>query len=274
MQTVREISSVVTPTIIGTAAGAPQLGLAAKGSKLKLLNNPLTKKIGEMGFAAGVGAFVDYASETSEGDNASGVLKKAWPKAFGWIPDSIATGETDTPDEKRVKNVTEGVGLGLLTDVLVGAIKLVAGARGVRQATQWIPENEKAGAWLTKNVPKRKQRFIDRLSGKGTLEDDFKLSLDEPAKPNAVDVVEEAVAESAAKRSDALDELGAYNFSKSQNLDEPMLGVHDMYGYEESGIRAVDDMGIVGASVDQARIAKNKGTVAWSSWQCHVRPCT
>ena len=29
------------------------------------------------------------------------------------------------------------------------------------------------------------------------------------------------------------------------------------YGYEESGIRSADDMGIVGASIDQVRIAKN-----------------
>ena len=34
-----------------------------------------------------------------------------------------------------------------------------------------------------------------------------------------------------------------------------------MYGYEESGIRSTDDMGIVGAAVDQARISNNLDSV-------------
>ena len=58
--------------------------------------------------------------------------------------------------------------------------------------------------------------------------------------------------------------IGMYNFSKDQNLDEPKLGVHDMYGYEESGIRSVDDLGIVGASVDNVRISNNLDTILWS----------
>ena len=36
---------------------------------------------------------------------------------------------------------------------------------------------------------------------------------------------------------------------RAQNLDEPILGVHDMYGYDKIGIRSTDDYGIVGASV-------------------------
>ena len=43
---------------------------------------------------------------------------------------------------------------------------------------------------------------------------------------------------------------GYYNFEKTQNLDEPIFGIHDMYGYEESGIRSTDDLSIVGASID------------------------
>ena len=70
-------------------------------------------------------------------------------------------------------------------------------------------------------------------------------------------LLEDVVEKSAAKRSKDLDDLGEYNFSKSQNLDEPVFGMHDLYGYEESGIRSADDMGIVGASIDQVRIAKN-----------------
>jgi hypothetical protein len=40
-----------------------------------------------------------------------------------------------------------------------------------------------------------------------------------------------------------------------------MLGVHDLYGYEESGIRSVDPLGVVGASVDVVRINNNIDSV-------------
>ena len=63
------------------------------------------------------------------------------------------------------------------------------------------------------------------------------------------------------RRSEALDELGQYNMSKVDVPDTPQLGVHDMYGYAEEGIRAVDDMGIVAARVDNARIFNNIDTV-------------
>ena len=67
------------------------------------------------------------------------------------------------------------------------------------------------------------------------------------------------------KRSQALDEVGEYNLSKKfetdANIDEPIFGVHDMYGYRESGVRGVDDLGIVGAQLDNARIFTNEGSV-------------
>ena len=44
-------------------------------------------------------------------------------------------------------------------------------------------------------------------------------------------------------------------------LTEPIFGVHDMYGYRESGVRGVDDLGIVGAQLDNARIFTNEGSV-------------
>ena len=46
-------------------------------------------------------------------------------------------------------------------------------------------------------------------------------------------------------------------FTQMPEIEEPIFGLHDLYGYEESGIRSADDMGIVGASIDQVRIAKN-----------------
>ena len=232
-QGLREVSSVVLPTIFLTKGIGSGLQTAASASRVKMFNDPFLKFVAPKLLGAGVGAGVDYAVEFNQtDDNLSGTLKKAFPSQFGWIPDDIATLDSDSPDIKRAKNVSEGVGIGLFVDVAEGMGKLVKGIRGVLRSTQWVPESEKATEWFSKN-----------------------LAVDVPND------IEEAVAESAARRSDALDELGEYNFSKNTNLDEPMLGVHDLYGYEESGIRSVDDLGIVGAAVDVARIVNNADSV-------------
>jgi hypothetical protein len=232
MQSIREMMSIVVPTILITKGAGGGLSTAASASKLKMLQDPFVKWIAPKLLGAGVGAGVDYVAEPNQtDDNLSGTLKKNFPAQFGWIPDNVATLDGDSPDVKRMKNVVEGVGIGLGVDFVEGIAKLIKGRVGIKKTTQWIPENEKAASFL-----------------KANLDDD------------AADTVEEAIAKSAAKRSDSLDELGEYNFSKSQNLDEPMLGVHDLYGYDESGIRTVDDLGIVGAQVDVARIFSNAGS--------------
>jgi hypothetical protein len=95
---------------------------------------------------------------------------------------------------------------------------------------KWVPSNEKAKNWFKQN----------------------------DTKPTTPEEITEA---NAAAREANLDELGAYNFSQSQNLDEPILGVHDMYGYREVGSRGVDNLGIVGASVDVVRVTDNLDSV-------------
>ena len=232
-QSLREISSVVVPTIFITKGLGGAFGTAASASRVKLFSDPFVKWVAPKMLGAGVGAAVDYTVETSQtGDNLSGALKKNFPAQFGWISDDIATLDSDSPDIKRQKNVTEGVGLGLFVDFAEGVGTLAKAIRGVNRSTQWVPESEKATQWFSRNL--------------GT---------------EASDDLEEAIAGSAARRSDALDELGEYNFSKNANLDQPLLGVHDLYGYEESGVRSVDNLGIVGAAVDVARINKNVDSV-------------
>jgi hypothetical protein len=232
-QGLREVSSVVLPTIFLTKGMGSGLQTAATASRVKMFNDPFLKFVAPKLLGAGVGAGVDYAVEFNQtDDNLSGTLKKAFPSQFGWIPDDIATLDSDSPDIKRAKNVSEGVGIGLFVDVAEGMGKLVKGIRGVVRSTQWVPESEKATQWFSKNL-----------------------------KADVPNDIEEAIAESAARRSDALDELGEYNFSKNADLDQPMLGVHDLYGYEESGVRSVDDLGIVGAAVDVARIVNNADSV-------------
>ena len=229
IQTAREISSVVLPSIFITKGLGTGLSTAASASKIKFLSDPAVKLLGNVALDVGVGAAVDYAVEINQyDDNLFGVAKRAMPDWFGWVPDDIATLDSDSPDMKRQKNVIGGGVLGLTGHLLEGVARLAKGVRGINRATQWVPESEKAKNWFAKNVTS-----------------------------DSVDDIEETVAEIVAKQSDALDELGEYNFSRNANLDQPMLGVHDLYGYEESAIRAVDDLGIVGASVDYARILGN-----------------
>ena len=188
-QTVRELFSIIGPTVGLTATGVGAAGALAKASKLKFLADPFIKWLGTTSLSGGIGAAVDYTSELSEDDNAAGMLKKNFPKTFGFIPDNIATLDGDSPDTKRMKNVVEGVGLGIFTDVLGGVVQLARNVGGVLDSTKWIPESEKAAKWIENNKVKK-------------AEDGF-------------DVAEKG----AAKRSADLDDLGAYNFGKSLNLD-------------------------------------------------------
>ena len=228
-QTIRTLSAVIVPAL--ALGGGGSAAIASKTGHIKLLADPFVKWLGNTLFQAGTGAAVDYVAETNqEDDNLSGILKQSWPRTFSWIPDDIATLDGDNPDTKRMKNVSEGAYLGVTTDLATGFARLMSSVGSTHRLLRHVPENEKAKSWFAKNVE------ID-------------------ATP------EEVVERSAAKRFDSLDEVGGYNFEKSVDLNERVFGYTDNYGYAESGIRSVDDLGIVGASVDLARINRNMDTV-------------
>ena len=234
-QTVREISSVVLPTML--LGGAGSAGLTAQAGKvktvkgLKHLSDPFVKWLGNTSFQAGAGAFVDYAVPMNQtDDNLAGTLKKTYPRSLGWIPDNVATLDGDSPEIKRGKNVFEGAYLGIGIDMLMGLSKLMKRVGDTHDLARHTPENEKAKEWFDKNIE------IDKTP-------------------------EDVIERSAAKRSTELDEVGSYNFDKSVDSNESVFGYHDAYGYSETGVRSVDDLGIVGASIDAARIDGNLGTI-------------
>ena len=79
--------------------------------------------------------------------------------------------------------------------------------------------------------------------------------------PERTGAPEELIVDWALDQDSALDELGRYNISKfGEDGDIALKGVHDLYEYNEVGMRTVDDLGIFGAAVDQARISRNAGT--------------
>ena len=233
---VRDISSVVVPTIWLTSK-FKFLGTAAhKKVGWKIGNDAFVRWMSNAGLAAGAGAIVDEIAPIQEkDDNAAGMLRKSFPQTWGWIPESVATLDSDSPDVKRAKNRNEGIGVGLGADVLIGVAKLTKALRGVQHATQWVPENEKATKFV-QNMQKRQ-----------------KLS---------ADPVENEVFNSAKKRSDDLDDLGRQNLDEvNGDASEPIFGVHDVYDATESGIRTADAGGIVAAGVDAVRVSKNIDSV-------------
>ena len=76
--------------------------------------------------AAGIGAISDLISKESDGHNALGVLRDR----YGLIDTPLSTKDTDHPIMMKLKNIVEGMGIGVVFD---GAAMLIGkGSRGVR----------------------------------------------------------------------------------------------------------------------------------------------
>ena len=236
-QATRTISSVVLPTLLlqGKGMNAGQALQARVGSPLG--NTAFMKFVGARGVEAGAAVAVGAVStEYETGDNLSGMIKKALPPQWDYIPDSWATLDGDSPDLKRQKSINEDLALGFMLPMVGFAGKFSNAVSEVKGAFRKPPvivgESDQAVKYLAANKPK-------------------------PVS----EVPEEAMMEYVAKQEEALDELGYYNQSKATDPNIPLKGVHDLFDWRETGIRTVDDFGIVGASIDAARIQGNKGTV-------------
>ena len=237
LQGVREISGIVIPSLYG---GMWLKGLG-KAAHLKVGwavgNNPLMKFMGNAGADALAGGIVDRINTVNESDhNAAGSLKAAWPQTYGWIPDNIATLDSDSPEVKRMKNVNEGIGLSFFGDIMLGGTKVLRELKGIDEASQWVPKSEGAKQWVAKKNAK---------------------------KTVSTDPVENEMVINSQKRKDQFTEMGKYNLSITEDidLDKPIKGVHDIYDDYELGFRTADEGGIISAQYDAVRIAKNIDSV-------------
>ena len=241
----RSISSVVLPTMMLQGAGmalakgaqglsAARLGASAKINQLG--NTAFMKFVGSRGVEAGASVAVGAVSSEYEGDNLLGKIKQGFPETMDFIPDNWATLAGDAPDVKRQKNINEDLGLGFMIPLIGFAGKFASAVGEVKdvfsRAPRIVGETDQAVQYLAANRP----------------------------RPTS-EVPEEALLEYQAKQDEALDELGYYNQSTVEDPNIPLKGVHDLYDFRETGVRTVDDFGIVGASLDAARIQTNKGTV-------------
>ncbi len=233
-QTVRDISAIVGPTMgaQGVAMKAATAAQARVGWSLG--NTAFMRFLGTRGVEAGTSVAVgSISAQYEEGDKLMGAIKKALPAQWDFIPDNWATLDTDSPDEKRQKSINEDLGLGFLIPFVRAAGKFGEAIGEVRKVFSNPPK-------IVGKTPKA-QSWIDSAA---------------PVADDADDLTKYALGQ-----EDALDELGAYNLSQNPNMDVALKGVHDLYDWNEIGQRTVDDFGIVGASLDAVRIAKNYDTV-------------
>lgn len=285
---VREISSVVTPTLMLQGAGMSAGTAAQQRVGWSLGNTSFMRFLGSRGVEALAGVTVGAVSSEYEEDNLTGTIKKLLPAQWDFIPDNMATLDTDSPDIKRQKNINEDLSLGFLIPFVGAARKFGAAIGEVKQVfskgnaftkpNQVLPtitaESAQAAKFIEAAQPKSSTAEQARKLWNEAYEaGDVKKSWDELPAENQQNTIEyfiergaideEAVdlAAYGIKQDEALDELGAYNLSTNLDMDVALKGVHDLYDWNEVGIRTVDDFGIVGASLDAVRIAKNYDTV-------------
>jgi len=186
----------------------------------------------DLGIDTGIGAYVDSTSKQNQlDDNFAGFLKKEWKAVGKYIPSDWATLDGESPDVWAEKNRNEGVMMGFTSSFLEAGIKLFRSIRGTRSMTDYVFKDESAAKAFARAEETNPQEFMENMEA------------------------------AAAKTEQALDELGELALSKNPNPEEATKGVHDVFHSDELGVRTADDMGVVGASVDQVRIDGNIGTV-------------
>jgi hypothetical protein len=233
IQAVRELSSILTPFIALRRTAMKAGGALQAKVKHPLGEKRLMKWFSELGIDTGVGAYVDYTNVINQyDDNMTGWLKRSWPKFWSFLPDDWATLDSDSPAVHRAKNIKEGARFGLFGSLLESSIKLGRALKGLSNITSFVFESESAA-----------KKFAPKV---------------EPTDP--MDVAE-GMAASSQKYEEALNEMGELNLSKNPAPDAPVKGVHDGFDDVQVETRPVDDMGVVGASVDAVRIADNQGTI-------------
>ena len=101
----------------GTVLSAKALAASGLGFGL---SSGAAKLLGANSFirAAGIGAASDLISKESDGQNALGAVRDR----YGWFDTPLSTRDTDHPVVMKIKNIVEGMGIGLFFDGMTYAI--------------------------------------------------------------------------------------------------------------------------------------------------------
>lgn len=238
LQATRNFAGLILPMLLlkrTTVAG----GTALHKSKLapaaiqKLGNDPIFKYFALFGAEVGTGALVDSVAEQNlYNDNFTGTLKATWPNTYRFIPNSIATGSSDSAEQKKNKNVREGAFLNIIAGFIESLVRLGKHGKSLDDATRnFIPENELAKSMQVED------EFSKKIFSENPLEDELLRY--------------------TARNEKALDELGEFYLRQDPNTLEPKLGAHDVFDVNESTIRPKDPDGVIGASVDAVQVTDN-----------------
>ena len=221
-----------------------------------------------------------------------GPLKPLVPKTFMTGP---ASGMNRSPDEIRSVNMMADVGLGFLIPALGHMGKMSVGKAAIQKGVtaadpvtrqlananseiKLIANSDSSAGWLDISQPKdRSTRLSQDLYDSRAEEFGLELRWDDLTEEQQIKNVEafrkagdiplttegdlaEALVDYSLDQDAALNEFGRYNLSITDDANVSMKGVHDLYDFNEIGMRTVDDFGVVGAAIDQTRIAKNYDT--------------
>lgn len=117
------------------------------------------------------GAAADFVSSYSTGETLSTGLNQMFPQ----VPDWLVTKENDTPLERKVKNVVEGLGLGAITDIAFGWRAASKAAKDVKAPSE---DALKAFQSTERQLNKVNQALYDKAVA---LKPDGKLTADDRA---------------------------------------------------------------------------------------------
>lgn len=117
-----------------------------------------------------IGAAADFTSSYAEGETLSTELNKMFPQ---FTPNWLVTTKDDTPLQRRVKNVIEGLGLGAVTDIAFG---WRAAQKAAKATSEQLPEDtikafRKVESTLTQTQDKLFQKAV-KINPEGKLSAD------------------------------------------------------------------------------------------------------
>ena len=243
-QGVRDISSFILPTIlIGNTASAKLKALSITGKGGPVINwlgkTNLRRKTASFGLGWGTDLFVEGTNSLNqEGLNALGSLKDMFPKTFQFLPYSVATHPTDSPDVKRNKAVMEATYFYFGAGLIEGGLKILRAGNDLKKlGTEIIPKDSTA------------KEYFDIRYKKGDVE--F-----EPSN----NPISDAVQKTEVANKTAIEELAELTVRTGEDLDKPIRGIHDVFDLGEQVVRTPDQDGIAGAMVRQAQIERNLAT--------------
>ena len=293
-QAIREIGGFIIPELVGVGwlKRLGTIGHAKLGWGIG--NNAWVRRLSMGGIDVGVATGISAVkTETSDPGNFFNFLSAGLnllPGNWDWVAKDLGTFQGQDPDLIRQRNIqADGIMMGGIP-ILGGIAQALNRARGATKLSVSTADIALDGLEITGNNARSKAALADinpdvqikdrtaqeiwendpdttipwrdiPAEDRKELIDFYESNGDMPTRGvDPADKPYEMIVDWALDQDSALDELGRYNVARYGDVDIPMKGVNDLYEFNEIGMRTVDDLGVFGAAIDQARISRNAGT--------------